>query len=199
MARTSNRPALGWLAFLVPLTLAATPAVVGAQDDELVVVTREVPPFAIQDETGRWSGITIELWDPAAALRYGSRRAGRARGGRRRRGGVRCAPAHLRGQPESRRHAHRAAARVRASAVRHRAAARQPAAPGSQPYLAGADRARRAGSDHAALSGRLMRGRRRRVSRRRESTARVSADRGPEPSPRCDPIPCAGRLVAICS
>lgn len=67
MARTSNRPALGWLAFLVPLTLAATPAVGGAQDDELVVATREVPPFAIQDETGRWSGITIELWEAIAA------------------------------------------------------------------------------------------------------------------------------------
>lgn len=29
---------------------------------ELVVATREVPPFAMQDEQGEWRGITIDLW-----------------------------------------------------------------------------------------------------------------------------------------
>src|SRR5271154_2588633 len=40
---------------------------------ELVVGTKEAPPFAIKDDQGNWSGISIELWRKIAdtlKLRY---------------------------------------------------------------------------------------------------------------------------------
>jgi ABC-type amino acid transport substrate-binding protein len=40
---------------------------------ELVVGTKEAPPFAIKDEQGNWSGISIDLWRQVAdrlKLRY---------------------------------------------------------------------------------------------------------------------------------
>ncbi|TVQ54257.1 MAG: ABC transporter substrate-binding protein [Phycisphaerales bacterium] len=45
-------------------SLAPNPAAVPADDElrELVIATREVPPFAMQDEQGEWRGITIDLW-----------------------------------------------------------------------------------------------------------------------------------------
>jgi len=36
------------------------------QAGELAVATREVPPFAMQDESGQWHGITIDLWERIA-------------------------------------------------------------------------------------------------------------------------------------
>lgn len=34
-----------------------------ALPERLIVATRHIPPFAIMDKDGNWSGITIELWD----------------------------------------------------------------------------------------------------------------------------------------
>lgn len=45
----------------------------GHTDRPLTVLTRAVPPFAFQDDAGRWRGIAIELWEQIAAdlaLRY---------------------------------------------------------------------------------------------------------------------------------
>lgn len=47
--------------------LAVLSLVAEASGDEFVVATREVPPFAMQDEAGNWTGITIELWEQIAA------------------------------------------------------------------------------------------------------------------------------------
>src|SRR5262249_12363361 len=38
---------------------SATPAL---PDRELIVATREVPPFAMKNKDGSWRGISIELW-----------------------------------------------------------------------------------------------------------------------------------------
>ena len=35
-------------------------------DDTLVIATRHIPPFAIKDNSGIWSGISIELWESMA-------------------------------------------------------------------------------------------------------------------------------------
>ncbi|WP_083992319.1 transporter substrate-binding domain-containing protein [Bradyrhizobium embrapense] len=60
---------------LAAIVLAASPA--GAQDEslaqELMVGTKEAPPFAIKNGDGEWSGISIELWRKLAdqlKLRY---------------------------------------------------------------------------------------------------------------------------------
>ncbi|WOO41797.1 transporter substrate-binding domain-containing protein [Rubellicoccus peritrichatus] len=37
------------------------------KDDVLLVATRQAPPFSFIDENGRWTGITIELWEAIAA------------------------------------------------------------------------------------------------------------------------------------
>jgi polar amino acid transport system substrate-binding protein len=53
--------ALALLSIAVPLTPHAA-----AQDDpaarELVVGTKEAPPFAIKNDKGEWSGVSIDLW-----------------------------------------------------------------------------------------------------------------------------------------
>jgi polar amino acid transport system substrate-binding protein len=53
--------ALALLSIAVPLTQHAA-----AQDDpaarELVVGTKEAPPFAIKNDKGEWSGVSIDLW-----------------------------------------------------------------------------------------------------------------------------------------
>jgi len=38
-----------------------------AVDHKLIIGTKEAPPFAMKDATGRWEGISIELWDDLAA------------------------------------------------------------------------------------------------------------------------------------
>lgn len=38
-----------------------------SKQDVLTIATREAPPFAFIDESGRWTGITIELWEAVAA------------------------------------------------------------------------------------------------------------------------------------
>jgi len=52
------------LLILVSPVLCSSPA--DAQDGfstpELVVGTKEAPPFAIKSDKGEWSGISIELW-----------------------------------------------------------------------------------------------------------------------------------------
>lgn len=66
------------LALLGGLALPAVPAtaqepaaalpVAAGEPVELVVGTKEAPPFAMRDpETGRWSGLSIELWRGVAA------------------------------------------------------------------------------------------------------------------------------------
>jgi polar amino acid transport system substrate-binding protein len=50
---------------LLLAVLATVPA--NADQDDLIIATREVPPFAMQDEDGNWTGITIELWEIIAA------------------------------------------------------------------------------------------------------------------------------------
>jgi ABC-type amino acid transport substrate-binding protein len=52
------------LLLLACLTDAALPAQTG-EDPELIVATREVPPFAMQ-VNGHWAGIAIELWSRVA-------------------------------------------------------------------------------------------------------------------------------------
>lgn len=47
------------MALLVPKAISAPHA---AEGGELVVATKEAPPFAIKGENGEWSGISIELW-----------------------------------------------------------------------------------------------------------------------------------------
>jgi ABC-type amino acid transport substrate-binding protein len=37
--------------------------------DALVVAVREAPPFAMRDRTGRWTGISVDLWEMIAAER----------------------------------------------------------------------------------------------------------------------------------
>ncbi len=69
------------LAVLLAAVLGASPAPavlpLGAQaalpDREVVVATRELPPFTMEESPGRWTGISIELWRRVAealGLRY---------------------------------------------------------------------------------------------------------------------------------
>ncbi|WP_274600223.1 transporter substrate-binding domain-containing protein [Thiocystis violacea] len=52
------RSLLLWLGLLLaPLTLNAAQA-----SDVMTIATRDVPPFAMKDESGNWQGISIELW-----------------------------------------------------------------------------------------------------------------------------------------
>ena len=47
-----------WLGLsLAPVTLTATEA-----PDVMTIATRDVPPFAMKDESGHWQGVSIELW-----------------------------------------------------------------------------------------------------------------------------------------
>ena len=58
----------------VAVTTAWPPALIASDADSpnaahpkpLVVATMEAPPFAMQDASGRWHGITIELWEAVA-------------------------------------------------------------------------------------------------------------------------------------
>ena len=53
---------LPFIYLLWSLITAAWPLAAKEQSATLTVATRQVPPFAIQDENGRWGGISIELW-----------------------------------------------------------------------------------------------------------------------------------------
>ena len=44
-----------------PMAMSAPQAAM-EEASELVVGTKEAPPFAIKNEKGEWSGISIELW-----------------------------------------------------------------------------------------------------------------------------------------
>jgi polar amino acid transport system substrate-binding protein len=66
-----------FLAALASVQTAATPIALSLEADEgakeLVVATKIAPPFAMKDEDGKWSGISIELWQRIAdelKLRY---------------------------------------------------------------------------------------------------------------------------------
>lgn len=53
------------LVLLVITVLAVIPEFVSAQDSsgrQLLVGTRHVPPFAMKDAEGKWTGISIDLW-----------------------------------------------------------------------------------------------------------------------------------------
>jgi len=76
--RRGLRAALAKIAFSSALLMiasapqAATPEIV-PDTRELVVGTKEAPPFAIKDDQGHWSGISIDLWQQVAErlkLRY---------------------------------------------------------------------------------------------------------------------------------
>ncbi|MEH2589110.1 transporter substrate-binding domain-containing protein [Bradyrhizobium sp. AZCC 1721] len=68
-AISSLRPVLLCLLLLAALALGC--GAVRAQgtipDRELVVATKEAPPFAMKQPDGNWSGISIELWRKIAA------------------------------------------------------------------------------------------------------------------------------------
>jgi ABC-type amino acid transport substrate-binding protein len=76
--RRRLQSALMAFALLVCAAILLPTARAAAQQDapaarELVVGTKEAPPFAIKDDTGQWSGISIELWRRIAdqlKLRY---------------------------------------------------------------------------------------------------------------------------------
>src|ERR1700759_4576831 len=67
MSRTGRS---GWAAIAAAFTLLLlapiTTPQAAAQDDsvarELVVGTKEAPPFAIKNDKGEWSGVSIDLW-----------------------------------------------------------------------------------------------------------------------------------------
>ncbi len=48
------------------LLLADTPKQTGSADEDLLIGTRVVPPFVMQNEDGIYSGITINLWEQIA-------------------------------------------------------------------------------------------------------------------------------------
>jgi len=52
----------GYLPFAVADQSTAVP------HRELVVVTKDAPPFAIKSDDGSWSGISIDLWREIAAI-----------------------------------------------------------------------------------------------------------------------------------
>ncbi len=69
--RRGLRSALAKIAFgaallmIAPVSISASRAAApdnGPDSRELVVGTKEAPPFAIKDDQGNWSGISIELW-----------------------------------------------------------------------------------------------------------------------------------------
>lgn len=57
-----------WFAAIAAMIAALFAAPVAAQDPaasdngEMVIATREAPPFAMKDENGEWSGLAIDLW-----------------------------------------------------------------------------------------------------------------------------------------
>ena len=71
----TTAPALALL-LIAPAPMSASKAAAPENDAvarELVVGTKEAPPFAIKDEQGNWSGISIDLWRQIAdrlKLRY---------------------------------------------------------------------------------------------------------------------------------
>jgi len=55
------------LALVASVLLSAWPDAVNAQDEtelpqKLVVATKQAPPFAIKNDDGKWTGISIDLW-----------------------------------------------------------------------------------------------------------------------------------------
>ncbi|WP_170984414.1 transporter substrate-binding domain-containing protein [Rhodoligotrophos defluvii] len=61
------------LCLLLPVCAVAQAPVEGTQGGELIVGTKEAPPFAMKSEHGEWEGITIDLWRRIAdelGLRY---------------------------------------------------------------------------------------------------------------------------------
>jgi polar amino acid transport system substrate-binding protein len=55
------------LALLLPGDGAAAQTVPSdAKDRELIIGTKLAPPFAMKDRDGKWTGISIELWDHVA-------------------------------------------------------------------------------------------------------------------------------------
>ena len=61
----SDHPPKYFAAMLWILTLLSV--VYAGKPHNLRIGTREVAPFAMQDENGNWSGITIELWEKIAS------------------------------------------------------------------------------------------------------------------------------------
>jgi polar amino acid transport system substrate-binding protein len=64
--RRSAQAAAAMMAALLALIVWSAPDAAAQQDvsiaRELVVGTKEAPPFAIKNENGEWGGISIELW-----------------------------------------------------------------------------------------------------------------------------------------
>ena len=62
-----------WFAAMVAMIAALFAAPVAAQDSaasdggEMVIATREAPPFAMKDDSGEWDGLAIDLWRDIAA------------------------------------------------------------------------------------------------------------------------------------
>src|SRR4051794_27945503 len=60
-----------WIATLVAVIVASAPREASTQNfvnssRELVIATKEAPPFAMKAKDGSWSGISIELWQRIA-------------------------------------------------------------------------------------------------------------------------------------
>ena len=67
------RPSLSIpIAALLVLFCALVPIAAAQQSEEdrdvLLVGTKEAPPFAMKSANGRWSGISIELWEEVAEV-----------------------------------------------------------------------------------------------------------------------------------
>jgi ABC-type amino acid transport substrate-binding protein len=72
MARTHDRSGFSalaaWAISLVLLLVCARPAFAApATSGELIVAVKHAPPFAYRDETGEWTGKSIELWRAIAS------------------------------------------------------------------------------------------------------------------------------------
>lgn len=67
---TRARRALALLALLAPWAGLAQPAPGSAPGSEsplpLVAAVREAPPFAMRDDAGNWSGLSVDLWQDVA-------------------------------------------------------------------------------------------------------------------------------------
>jgi ABC-type amino acid transport substrate-binding protein len=59
----ASRVRLPGLSFLIAcLAVLLPPSAASAQQRDLILGTREVPPFAMLDEEGQWHGISVDLW-----------------------------------------------------------------------------------------------------------------------------------------
>ena len=67
MNNPSFRVFIFWISFLLlPPLLFAEVEQQAEQQDEVVIGTRVVPPFVMQNEDGSYTGITIHLWEQIA-------------------------------------------------------------------------------------------------------------------------------------